>query len=434
MSSHAFPHLFTPGRIGTLQLRNRIVMCPMGMLLGNDDGSVSENEAAFYEARARGGAGLLLIGTGCVGYPEGTNHPRMPGLSDDRYLGGMRHLADLVHRHGAKVAAQLNYMGTYSFVDVMAGRPRLVPYELPAPDPDRVSMMVTPEEAAMQGAPFMAPGANLAYRVADEDDIIRVIGLYAAAADRCRRAGYDGVELHAGHGYLIDEFLSPRNTRSDRWGGSTENRARLLLEVIGAVRERVGRDYPVWMRINAFERHHDVGERFDDQQRVIEMAVNAGIDAVHLTAYANTNVATAATDSYAPHEVGPLPDYAAMVRESVSVPVITFGRLEPDEAEQVLAEGKADFVAMGRKLIADPDLPRKLEQGRSDDVRPCIYAYRCIGNIAIRVPTNCVVNGKRARRTICGSSRPLPDETCWLLAAGPPAWKQRACWHRGVTV
>ena len=119
MVDAAFPHLMRPGRIGSMEVRNRIVMCPMGLLLGHEDGTVSDNEAAFYEARARGGAGLLLIGTACVGYPEGTNHPRMPGVSDDRFIPGMSHLADRVHRHGAKLAAQLNYMGTYSFLDVV---------------------------------------------------------------------------------------------------------------------------------------------------------------------------------------------------------------------------------------------------------------------------------------------------------------------------
>ncbi len=425
MVDAAFPHLMRPGRIGSMEVRNRIVMCPMGLLLGHEDGTVSDNEAAFYEARARGGAGLLLIGTACVGYPEGTNHPRMPGVSDDRFIPGMSHLADRVHRHGAKLAAQLNYMGTYSFLDVMAGRPRLVPYELAAPAPDRVLMMVTSEEMGMQAAPFVAPGANLAYKVADEDDIARVIDLYVAAADRCRRAGYDGVELHAGHGYLIDEFLSPRNSRTDRWGGSLDNRARFLLEVITGIRRRVGRGYPMWMRINAFERHYDIGERFDEQLRVIEMAVDAGIDAVHLTAYANTNVATAATDSYAPHVVGPLPDHAAMVRQRVAVPVITFGRLEPDEAEECLAEGKADFVAFGRKLIADPDLPRKLGQGRTDDVRPCIYSYRCIGNIALRVPTSCVVNAQAGREHDL-ALEPATSSRNVLVAGGGPAGMEAA--------
>jgi 2,4-dienoyl-CoA reductase (NADPH2) len=392
MTTAEFPHLMAPGRIGSLELRNRIVMCPMGMLLGNDDGSVSENEAAFYEARARGGAGLLIIGTACVAYPFGTNHERMPGVSDDRFLPGMRDLAQRVHRHGGRVAAQLNYMGVYSFVDTVHGRKRLVPYVPANPSPDRVSTMLTADEMAAMAAPFMAPGAELGFRVADDADIAWVIERFADAADRCRRAGYDGVELHAGHGYFIDEFLSPRNTRTDRWGGDVEGRARLLVEIVRAVRGRVGDDYPVWMRINAVERHHVVGEELDEQCRVIDLAVAEGIDAVHLTAYANTDVAQGATDSYAPHVVGPLSDYAAVVRERVDVPVITFGRLEPAEAERVIADGKADFVAMGRKLLADPELPNKLATGRVDDIRPCIYQYRCIGNIALRTPTRCVVN------------------------------------------
>jgi 2,4-dienoyl-CoA reductase (NADPH2) len=392
MADHAFPHLLSPGRIASLELRNRIVMCPMGMLLGNDDGTVSDNEAAFYEARARGGAGLLIVGTVCVGYPEGTNHPRMPGASDERFVPGMRRLAEGVHRHGAKLAAQLNYMGTYSFIDLEQGRPRLVPYRMAEARPEPLAMMMTPQEMGLMAAPFVAPGANYEFRIATEDDINRVVGLYAAAAERVRTAGYDGIELHAGHGYLIDEFLAPRNARPDQWGGSVENRARFLLTVIDAVREKVGRDFPLWMRINAHERHHDVGERFDEQLQVIEMAVDAGIDAVHLTAYANTDVATSATDSYAPHVPGPLQGFAAQVRERVDVPVITFGRLEPDEAESVVAGGQADFVAFGRKLIADPELPNKLAEGRTDDVRPCIYFYRCIGNIALRVQTSCVSN------------------------------------------
>ncbi len=400
-------------------------MCPMGMLLGNDDGTVSDNEAAFYEARARGGAGLLIVGTVCVGYPEGTNHPRMPGASDDRFLPGMRRLAEGVHRHGAKLAAQLNYMGTYSFIDLEQGRPRLVPYRMADARPEPLAMMMTPQEMGLMAAPFVAPTANYEYRIATEDDIRRVVGLYASAAERCRRAGYDGLELHAGHGYLIDEFLAPRNVRPDQWGGSVENRARFLLTVIGAVREKVGRDFPLWMRINAHERHHEVGERFDEQLQAIEMAVAAGIDAVHLTAYANTDVATSATDSYAPHVPGPLQGFAAQVRARVNVPVITFGRLEPDEAETVVAEGQADFVAFGRKLIADPELPNKLAEGRIDDVRPCIYFYRCIGNIALRVQTSCVANpfaGYEHDRAL----EPVSSPRRVLVVGGGPAGMEAA--------
>jgi 2,4-dienoyl-CoA reductase (NADPH2) len=420
-----FPHLTTPGRIGSLELRNRMVMCPMGVLFGNEDGSVSDNEAAFYEARARGGVGLMIIGTACVAYPRGTNHERMPAVSDDKYLPGMTDLAARVHKHGGRVAAQLNYMGVYSYLDMLAGRKRLVPYVPALPRPDHVSAMVTPQEMAEMAGPFTAAGTELGYQVADEADIAWVIERYVEAADRCRRAGYDGVELHAGHGYFIDEFLSPRNNRTDRWGGDIEGRARLLVEVIHGIRNRLGREFPVWMRINAVERHHHVGEQFEEQCRAIELAVDAGIDAVHLTSYANTDVAQAATDSYAPHVVGPLSDYAAAVRRVVNVPVITFGRFEPDEAEAVLADGKADFVAMGRKLLADPDLPNKVTSGRVDDVRPCIYQYKCIGNIALRTPARCVVNPVTGREHDL-RIEPTSSTRSVLVVGGGPAGLEAA--------
>ncbi len=415
----AFPQLMTPGRIGTLELRNRIVMCPMGVLLGNDDGSVSDNEAAYYEARARGGAGLLIIGTACVAYPQGTNHERMPAVSDDRYLPGMSDLAARVHRHGGRIAAQLNYMGVYSFVDVANGRKRLVPYVPDTGRPDPVMAQVSADERVASAEPFMRPGAELGFTVADEADIAWVVGKYVDAAERCQRAGYDGVELHAGHGYLIDEFLSPRSTRTDAWGGDITGRARLLVDIVRSIRVRVGPDYPVWMRINAVERHHAVGEEFDEQCQAIGLAVEAGIDAVHVTSYANTDVATSATDSYAPHVVGPLAQYAAEVRRRFDVPVITFGRFEPHEAENVVAGGQADFVAMGRKLLADPELPNKLALGRVDDIRPCIYQYRCIGNISVRTPMRCVVNPVTGREHDIVIGPATDPKHVLIVGAGP---------------
>ena len=162
--------------------------------------------------------------------------------------------------------------------------------------------------------------------------------------------------------------------------------------MITAIRARAGTDFPVWMRINAVEHIEPDPETFEEQCQVIRWAVDAGAAAVHLTSYADPDSGTGATDSYAPHRPGPLSDHAARVRAMVDVPVIAYGRYEPDQAEQLLADGKADFVAMGRKLLADPDLPAKLAAGRVDDVRPCIYQYVCIGNIALREPARCVVN------------------------------------------
>ncbi len=258
--------------------------------------------------------------------------------------------------------------------------------------------MVTEAELAAMMSPYTQPTSKLEYQVASEADIADVVRQFVDAAERCVRAGFDGIELHAGHGYLLDDFLTPSlNHRTDGWGGSVDNRARLLCDVLRALRARLGAEYPLWIRINAVELHKTDGETFEDQLRVVDLAREAGIDAVHVTAYSSTDVATGPTDSYAPHVVGPLSDYAAAVRERVDVPVITFGRFEPDEAEAVLAAGKADFVAMGRKLLADPDLPNKLADGRVDDVRPCIYQYRCIGNIFVKDSLHCVANARTGR-------------------------------------
>lgn len=394
----SFARLLEPGRIGMLELRNRIVMCPMGDTLCEPDGTVSTNQAAYFEARARGGAALLLVGSMGIAYPRASFDERQVGASDDYFLDGLMHLTERVHRHGARIAAQLVHNGQLSLHDVAKGHPMLVPSVPKEAKPDRISSMVTADEAAAMASPFTQPTSKLEYKVADEADIAAVIEQFADAAERCVRAGFDGIELHAGHGYLIDEFLTPSmNTRTDGWGGPVDNRARLLCDIIRATRARIGHEVPLWMRINAVEHHKPDGETFEDQLRVIQLAIDVGIDAVHLTAYANTDVATGPTDSYAPHTVGSLADYAATVRAQVDVPVITFGRFEPHEAEQVLADGKADFIAMGRKLLADPELPNKLAAGRVDEIRPCIYHYRCIGNIFVKEPLRCVANAETGR-------------------------------------
>ncbi len=395
-------------------------MAPMGDSLANPDGSISDAQLAYFEARAEGGAALLLVGSVAVAYPDGCVDARQVAASDDRYLDGLRALADRVHAHGAGVAAQLTYNGALARYDIARGHPMLVPAVPKRSRPDRLSMMVTDAEIAGFMAPHASPSAKVEYQVATDHDLARVIEQFASATERCRRAGIDGVELHAGHGYLIDEFLSPSiNRRDDQWGGPIENRARLLIEIIDAIRTRVGDDYPLWMRINALEHHKEDGETFDDQLAVIELAVAAGLDAVHVTAYANLDVATGPTDSYAPHRVGDLPAYAAEVRRRVDVPVITFGRLEPDEAERVLADGHADFIAMGRKLLADPELPNRLAAGEIDRVRPCLYQYRCIGNIFVNEPLACVVNAAAGREDEAQLPAARTSQSVIVVGGGP---------------
>ena len=414
----SYAHLLGPGRIGTLELRNRILMCPMGHHLSNPDGSVSANEAAYFEARAAGGTALVIVGNVGIASPSGTSDGRMTAVSDDDlHLAGLRDLTARVHAHGGRVAAQINHQGKMSLLDAAEGRPMLVPYVPHPGPPDPLAAMITPQEQAGMMAPFTRPGARYEFRVADVDDIKVVVERYAEAADRCVRAGFDAVELHAGHGYLIDEFLSPHNTRDDGWGGDVDGRSRFLLEVLGAVRAAVGRDFPVWIRINATEPHKEDGERLEEQLGVIDRAVAAGIDAVHVTAYADDS--TGPTDSYAPHVVGPLRDHAAAVKARVDVPVITMGRYEPGEADALIADGAADFVAFGRKLLADPDLANKLAEARTERIRPCIYQYRCIGNIYVSEPLRCVANARTGREADVVLSPVRRPQRVLVVGGGP---------------
>jgi 2,4-dienoyl-CoA reductase-like NADH-dependent reductase (Old Yellow Enzyme family) len=401
-------------------------MCPIGDSLANEDGTVSERQLSYFEARARGGAALLLVGSVAVSYPAGSYTAHQVAASDERFVDGLRQLAERVHRHGALIAAQLVHDGAVALHDIAEGRPLLVPSVPPPIAPDRLSAMVTADEMDAMTRPFTAPASKFDYRVATDDDLAWVIGQFVDAAERVRRAGFDAAELHAGHGYLIDSFLSPSsNTRTDTWGGDVESRARLLCEVLRAIRAQVGLELPLWCRLNAVEHFKEHGETLEDGLRVAELAVAAGADALHVSAYADPGVAIGITTAHTPHVPGALVEHAAAIKARVDVPVITFGRLEPAAAEEALASGKADFVAMGRKLLADPDLPNKLVAGEVDDVRPCIYQYRCIGNIFLGTHVSCVVNAATGQ----GHEEALPPSSTprrVLVVGGGPAGLETA--------
>ena len=434
--THEFPNLLSPGSIGPMRLRNRIVMAPMGDRLANDDGTISDRQARYLEARARGGAGLLLIGSVAVSYPSGAYASCQTAISEERFVPGLRALAERVHAHGARLGAQLVHDGANSLFDIADGRPMLVPSKPPRLRPDALSAMVTPTEMAAMIRPFTTPTTATSYRVADADDIAWLIGQFAAAAVRARDAGLDGVEIHGGHGYVIDSFLSPAlNQRTDEWGGPLVNRARLLCEVIAAVRDAVGSDLAVWCRINAVERFREGGETPDDLVEVAALAAAAGADAIHVSAATDAGAALGVTEAHTPHEPGLLLPFARMVSSRVDVPVISVGRIEPEVAEAAIAAGDIDFVAMGRKLLAEPDLPNLLAAGRIDDVRPCIYQYRCIGNIFLNEPVRCVANPATAD----GDEPPLPPTESprrVLVVGGGPAGLEaaRLLAHRGHQV
>ncbi len=412
------PHLLSPGRIGSLALRNRICLSPMGTNLEADDGTPGERIARFYEERARGGAGMIVVGVTGVAWPSGVSNPRNLGLSRDELVPAFRALTDRVHAHGCAIAVQLQHAGRTSLQDVLAGRPLWVPSALPDKKGDLFEGLL-PEEIARVTEPYTQPTSRLAQHEMTDADVDTLCGWFADAAERARAAGFDGAEIHAGHGYLIASFLSPStNQRSDPWGGPLESRARLLLRVIGAVRERVGPDFPLWCRLDGVELRKPDGITEADAQRTAELAVAAGLDALHVSAYADPRSAIAFTDAPLPHRPGAYLGLARGIKRRVDVPVIAVGRIDPDAAERALAAGDCDFVAMGRALIADPELPAKLARGDAG-VRRCIYSYRCVGNVFLRRAASCAVNpraGREAELELAPAARP---RRVLVAGAGP---------------
>jgi 2,4-dienoyl-CoA reductase (NADPH2) len=426
MRNHSsFTHLLAPGRIGRLETRNRIVMAPMGSNLAEEDGCVGERLTRYYEERARGGVGLVIVGVGAVAFPAGACIPNQVAISDDVFLPGLKALTERLHAHGAKVAIQLQHAGKVATQDIAAGRPLWAPSML-SYEPGDLFNDLTAEEIQGITAYFTGPSARLSFYEMSAKDIEALVAMFADAADRARRAGFDGVEIHAAHGYLIAAFLSPAtNKRTDRYGGSLENRARLLTEVLQAVRQRVGRDFPVWCRLDAQEFRIAGGITVEDARRTAELAEAAGADAIHVSAYASPTSGVAFTDAPLVHEPCGYVALAEGIRRRVQVPVIAVGRIEPTEADALLAAGKADFVAMGRKLLADPELPRKLAEGRPEDIRPCIYCYTCVGNIYLNRSVSCAVNPATGREADFTSTRtPAPKRV--LVAGGGPAGMEAA--------
>lgn len=420
-----FEHLLSPGRIGPIELRNRIVMSAMGTNLAEASGHAGERMQRYYEERARGGAGLVIVGVGAVAHPVGTCIPRQVGISDDAFLPGLSALASRVHVHGAKAAIQLQHAGKVATQDVAAGRPLWVPSIAAGKGGDLLDDLA-PHEAAAVTAPFTRPGAKLALHEMTPDDVATLAGWFAGAADRARRAGFGGVEIHGAHGYLLSSFLSPAsNRRSDAYGGDCEGRARALVEVIRAVKARVGSDLAVWVRLDAKEFRIENGITPEDAQRTAELAEEAGADAIHVTAYADPTRGVAFTDAPLVHRPCGYVKLAEAIKRRVRVPVIVVGRIEPAEADSLVAEGRADFVAMARPLLADPALPRKLAAGRPESVRPCIYCYRCVGQIFLNESVACAVNpatGREAEHDVAPAKRSRRV----LVVGGGPAGMEAA--------
>jgi len=395
--SHRHPHLLSPGRIGGMELSNRIVMAAMGTNFAATDGHCTERLIAYYEARAKGGAGLLVLETSAALWPSGASMPNTVAFSDDRFIPGLSELTSRVHHHGAKIVAQLNHSGKMAQEDTAAGRPIPVPSAI---KPSRSDMfnVLTKDEIANFIKSVGPDGRGPNYYEMTPQNIAETTLGFANAAARARQAGFDGIELHAGHGYLLANFLSPyTNQRGDHYGGSIENRARFLLETIAAVRAATAPDFPILIRLDAYEYRIEGGITLPDCVETSRLCERAGADAIDVSAYGNVAHSIAFTEAPLVHEPGGFIGFAKAVKQAVSIPVIAMGRIEPDAGERGIAAGDFDYLAMGRKLLADPDLPNKLLTGQGDSIRPCIYCYMCVSQIFVNKAACCAVNHSTGR-------------------------------------
>lgn len=358
-----------------MTLRNRVVLPAMDMNVCVD-GEIEQADIDHYAARAAGGTGLIITGASAIAYPIGATSTKEPGLSDDRFIPGLTALADAVHAAGAKLCVQSTHHGKIARIDTLDDRAMLVP-STPNFSYDMSALADCTTDELMKMAAVTA-GKQGSYREATADDIAWLIQSWTDAAVRCRKAGVDAIEIHCAHGYVLGGFLARAdNQRTDEYGGSLANRARLACEVIASVKEAVGDTMAVIVRVAGEEFGQEGSLTNAEACAASTMFEKAGADAIHVTGWGR-NPFSNFTDGPLPNKVGAYVELAAEVRKHVTVPVIAVGRMLPDVAEQAIADGRIDFAAMGRQLLADPDLVNKLAAGTPEQVRPCINCYVCV--------------------------------------------------------
>ncbi len=413
-------HLLSTGRIGSMALRNRIIVTAMGVSLSEPDGHVGERLLAYHETQAKGGAGLIITGVAGVAWPVGAVQPNQTAISDDRFLPGLKTLTERVHRHGAKIAVQLHHGGLVAGYSSDAFDQELWAPCYPPPLRGDFIDYFLPE--AMAGFSGKMPRLKLL----EPADIDQVVDQFGDAAARAKAAGFDAIEIHGGHGYLLSSFMSPKtNTRTDEYGGPLENRARLLLRVIAAVRNAVGADFPVWVKLDSVEVGKDGGITLDLAIEAARLVEAAGVDAITVSAYHDTGKGKLHSASNIPHEPETNIPAAAAIKAAVRVPVIASGRVEVEAADAHIAAGKYDFLAMGRKLLADPDLPAKLAGNAPEMIRPCIYCYTCVSTAYVRQPLRCAVNPETGFE--CEQVEPQRFGQHFVVIGGGPGGMEAAC-------
>ena len=379
-----------------MTVRHRVVMSPMETMYGTPDGLPSQRTRDYFATRAKGGVGLITLGATGVD----NHHPETPGglhLATDDAVDAHRALVEVVHEHGAKIQPQIVHSGPDGLGPEMFGLPSLGPSVIPSYLTGRPSTEISKQQ------------------------LCEVFDLFKAAVRRAAEAGYDGIELHAAHGYmLLGSFLAPqRNRRTDDYrGDSTRGRIRVVLDALAAIRSEVGDTLPITLRISGYERVAG-GRPIYETARVASELVVAGVDAFHVSGGVIDRLVTGmvnGADDGDEVNVGA----AAAVKQAVDVPVIAVGRIhDPVRAEQILADGRADFIAMARPLLADPDLPRKLQSGQAHRIRKCISCENCIDSMEQRFSVDCAINPRTGKERELAAPRANRAKRVVVIGGGP---------------
>jgi 2,4-dienoyl-CoA reductase-like NADH-dependent reductase (Old Yellow Enzyme family)/thioredoxin reductase len=390
-----FEALFSPFRIGNVELKNRIVMPSMATHFADLDGSVNDRHIAYYVERARGEVGYITFEhTGIL--RQGRAFPNMALIDSDQHIPPFKKLVEAIHQKGGRIVIQINHAGRQTSSS-FTGSPIVAPSAIPCPVRKEMPQALSIEE------------------------IQKIIEAFREAAQRVQSTGADGVEIHMAHGYLINQFLSPfSNQRTDEYGGNAERRMRMAMEVLRTVRNQVGPDFTVLCRLSADE-YVEGGLKLEDTKEIAKALERSGADALHISAC----VAASGYLNHPPYyaEEGVFVHLAQGIKSVVSIPVIAVGRIRtPELANQILKENKADLISMGRALIADPHLPMKALQGKTDEIIPCISCNRCIQSIR-KGALQCAVNPETGREGIFKLKKTDHPKEVWIIGGGPAGMK-----------
>ncbi|MBI9082468.1 MAG: FAD-dependent oxidoreductase [Desulfobacterales bacterium] len=403
-------HLFSPVRIGTMTAKNRLMMSAMSINFGVDaDGYVTDQLTQYMVARARGGVGMALVGGGGI-HPSGVELPDLPALWDDGCIPALKKMVSAVQPFDCRLGVQLMHGGRQTY------------------HPEKVAPSAIPAPAVVKGVP----------KALTVEEIGDIVAAFGDAARRCRDAGFDFIELHGAHGYLINQFLAPNaNHRTDHYGGSFENRIRFLLELMQDIATKCGPDFPVGIRING-EDYIENGWTLEEALRLTPILEEQGAAYLHVSAGVYGSRQLTIPSMYVQH--GCFIHLAEAVKKTVSIPVVGVGRIKsPELADRFLKEGRVDVVAMGRALIADPDLPNMALDGNLAAIRPCIgCCLGCIHAVLALEPGSCVVNPQVGREYLLGGQdRSTTPKAVLVIGAGPAGLavaRTAALRGHGVTV